>query len=145
MGKTTIMKLLARRKLPVPDFIDILLVEQEVVGDDRTALESVVAADVELMNLRKRKLELETAMERVAKAEEAGGEQGQERGGGTRHTATHTCARTCARTSGDRSDASSAGSSCSKAEPKAAKPPATRATVLTDMSVCSCNALVATE
>ena len=76
MGKTTIMKLLARRKLPVPDFIDILLVEQEVVGDDRTALESVVAADVELMNLRKRKLELETAMERVAKAEEAGGEQG---------------------------------------------------------------------
>ena len=56
MGKTTIMKLLARRKLPVPDFIDILLVEQEVVGDDRTALESVVAADVELMNLRKRKL-----------------------------------------------------------------------------------------
>ena len=61
----TIMKLLARRKLPVPDFIDILLVEQEVVGDDRTALESVVAADVELMNLRKRKLELEAAMERV--------------------------------------------------------------------------------
>jgi ATP-binding cassette subfamily F protein 1 len=46
MGKTTIMKLLARRKLPVPDFIDILLVEQEVVGDHRTALESVVAADV---------------------------------------------------------------------------------------------------
>jgi ATPase subunit of ABC transporter with duplicated ATPase domains len=37
MGKTTIMKLLARRKLPVPDFIDILLVEQEVVGDHRTA------------------------------------------------------------------------------------------------------------
>ena len=36
MGKTTIMKLLARRKLPVPDFIDILLVEQEVVGDDPT-------------------------------------------------------------------------------------------------------------
>jgi ATP-binding cassette subfamily F protein 1 len=28
MGKTTIKKLLARRKLPVPDFIDILLVEQ---------------------------------------------------------------------------------------------------------------------
>ena len=76
MGKTTIMKLLARRKLPVPDFIDILLVEQEVVGDDRTALESVVAADVELMNLRKRKLELEAAMERVAKAEDKGGEDG---------------------------------------------------------------------
>ena len=76
MGKTTIMKLLARRKLPVPDFIDILLVEQEVVGDDRSALESVVAADVELMQLRKRKLELESAMEKISAAEEKGGEEG---------------------------------------------------------------------
>jgi ATP-binding cassette subfamily F protein 1 len=55
-GKTTLMKLLARRKIPVPEFIDILLVEQEVVGDERTALESVVAADVELMELRQKKL-----------------------------------------------------------------------------------------
>ena len=76
MGKTTVMKLLARRKPPVPDFIDILLVEQEVVGDDRSALESVVAADVELQQLRKRKMELEAAMERVAAAEEKGGEEG---------------------------------------------------------------------
>ncbi|MDA9098306.1 ATP-binding cassette domain-containing protein [bacterium] len=76
MGKTTIMKLLARRKLPVPDFIDILLVEQEVVGDDRSALESVVAADVELQQLRKRKMELEAAIEKVAAAEERGGEEG---------------------------------------------------------------------
>ena len=76
MGKTTIMKLLARRKLPVPDFIDILLVEQEVVGDDRSALESVIAADVELMQLRKRKLELESAMEKISAAEEKGGEEG---------------------------------------------------------------------
>ena len=76
MGKTTIMKLLARRKLPVPDFIDILLVEQEVVGDDRSALESVVAADVELQQLRKRKMELESAIEKVAAAEDLGGEDG---------------------------------------------------------------------
>ena len=76
MGKTTIMKLLARRKLPVPDFIDILLVEQEVVGDDRTALESVIAADVELQNLRKKKMELEAAMEKIAAAEEKGGVEG---------------------------------------------------------------------
>ena len=76
MGKTTIMKLLAQRKLPVPDFIDILLVEQEVVGDERTALESVIAADVELMSLRRKKLELESAMEKIAQAEEKGGEAG---------------------------------------------------------------------
>ena len=78
MGKTTIMKLLARRKLPVPDFIDILLVEQEVVGDDRSALESVVAADVELQQLRKRKMELEAAIEKVAAAEERGGKRGMQ-------------------------------------------------------------------
>ena len=53
-GKTTVMKLLARRKIPVPEHIDILLVEQEVVGDDRSALQSVVAADVELQDLRKK-------------------------------------------------------------------------------------------
>lgn len=39
MGKSTLMKLLAKRKLPVPRGIDVLLVEQEVVGDQRSALE----------------------------------------------------------------------------------------------------------
>ena len=65
-GKTTVMKLLARRKIPVPEHIDILLVEQEVVGDGRSALQSVVAADVELQDLRKKKTELEDLMEKLA-------------------------------------------------------------------------------
>ncbi len=65
-GKTTVMKLLARRKIPVPEHIDILLVEQEVVGDDRSALQSVVAADVELQDLRKKKVDLEELMEKLA-------------------------------------------------------------------------------
>ena len=69
-GKTTLMKLMARRKIPVPDFIDILLVEQEVVGDEHTALESVVAADVELAELRTKKMELEQLMEKMAQADE---------------------------------------------------------------------------
>lgn len=52
-GKSTLLKLMARRQIPVPDNIDVLLVEQEVVGmDDQTALAAVVAADVELMELR---------------------------------------------------------------------------------------------
>jgi hypothetical protein len=52
-GKSTLLKLMARRQIPVPDNIDVLLVEQEVVGmDDQTALQAVVAADVELMELR---------------------------------------------------------------------------------------------
>eukprot|EP00250_Pteridium_aquilinum_P005304 c15419_g1_i1 orf=75-2243(+) len=51
-GKSTLLKLLAWRQLPVPKNIDILLVEQEVVGDNRSALEAVVSANEELMNLR---------------------------------------------------------------------------------------------
>ena len=51
-GKSTLLKLLAWRQIPVPKNIDVLLVEQEVVGDDRTALEAVVSADEELVRLR---------------------------------------------------------------------------------------------
>ncbi|MBA0789649.1 hypothetical protein Gotri_025613 [Gossypium trilobum] len=52
MGKSTLLKLLAWRKIPVPKNIDVLLVEQEVVGDDRTALQAVVSANEELIRLR---------------------------------------------------------------------------------------------
>ncbi|KAJ0764988.1 putative ABC transporter, AAA+ ATPase domain, P-loop containing nucleoside triphosphate hydrolase [Helianthus annuus] len=51
-GKSTLLKLLAERKIPVPKNIDVLLVEQEIAVDDRTALEAVVSANVELVNLR---------------------------------------------------------------------------------------------
>lgn len=51
-GKSTLLKLLAWRKIPVPKNIDVLLVEQEVVGDDKTALEAVVSANEELVKLR---------------------------------------------------------------------------------------------
>lgn len=52
MGKSTLLKLLAWRKIPVPKNIDVLLVEQEIIGDDRTALEAVVSANEELVKLR---------------------------------------------------------------------------------------------
>jgi ATP-binding cassette subfamily F protein 1 len=44
--------MIARRQVPVPEGLDVLLVEQEVVGTESSALQSVVAADVELMSLR---------------------------------------------------------------------------------------------
>lgn len=48
MGKTTLLKLLAWRKLPVPKNIDILLVHQEFAGDGTTLpLEAVVSANEE--------------------------------------------------------------------------------------------------
>lgn len=34
-GKSTLLRLMARRQIPVPLNIDVLLVEQEIVGDDR--------------------------------------------------------------------------------------------------------------
>ncbi|GLT52087.1 hypothetical protein SLA2020_254490 [Shorea laevis] len=51
-GKSTLLKLLAWRKIPVPKNIDVLLVEQEVAGDDRSALQAVVSANEELVKLR---------------------------------------------------------------------------------------------
>ncbi|VVB05668.1 unnamed protein product [Arabis nemorensis] len=52
MGKSTLLKLLAWRKIPVPKNIDVLLVEQEVVGDEKSALNAVVSANEELVKLR---------------------------------------------------------------------------------------------
>ncbi|KAG8051913.1 hypothetical protein GUJ93_ZPchr0001g32521 [Zizania palustris] len=61
MGKSTLLKLLAWRHVPVPRSIDVLLVEQEIVGDDRSALEAVVAADEELAALRAEQANLEAS------------------------------------------------------------------------------------
>ncbi|KAL3696683.1 hypothetical protein R1sor_010759 [Riccia sorocarpa] len=58
-GKSTLLKLLAWRQIPVPKNIDVLLVEQEVVGDDRTALMAVVSANEELVKLREEAAKLQ--------------------------------------------------------------------------------------
>ncbi|XP_073065275.1 ABC transporter F family member 4 [Primulina eburnea] len=60
-GKSTLLKLLAWRKIPVPKNIDVLLVEQEVVGDDKTALEAVVSANEELIKIRQEVASLNTS------------------------------------------------------------------------------------
>ena len=57
-GKSTLLRMIARRQVPVPEQLDVLLVEQEIVGDDRTALEAVVAADARLMALRAEEAEI---------------------------------------------------------------------------------------
>lgn len=70
-GKSTLLKLIGWRKIPVPEYIDVLMVEQEVVGDGTPALQAVVAADVELMQLRDEERELKA---KIDAAEKAGGE-----------------------------------------------------------------------
>ncbi|OMO92247.1 ABC transporter-like protein [Corchorus capsularis] len=60
-GKSTLLKLLAWRKIPVPKNIDVLLVEQEVFGDDRSAIQAVVSTNEELIRLREEVAVLENS------------------------------------------------------------------------------------
>ncbi|KAF9242371.1 P-loop containing nucleoside triphosphate hydrolase protein [Melanogaster broomeanus] len=46
VGKSTLLRHIAMREVPIPAHITILFVEQEIVGDDTTALSSVLKADV---------------------------------------------------------------------------------------------------
>ncbi|KAI0726008.1 P-loop containing nucleoside triphosphate hydrolase protein [Fomitopsis betulina] len=46
VGKSTLLRHIAMRDVPIPPHITILFVEQEIVGDDTTALDSVLQADV---------------------------------------------------------------------------------------------------
>ncbi len=51
LGKSVLMKRLSEREEPfhnIPEYINILYVEQEIVGDDRTALEAVMQSNQEL-------------------------------------------------------------------------------------------------
>lgn len=76
-GKSTLLRMIARRQVPVPDSLDVLLVEQEIVGTEKSALEAVVAADVELLELREEEAEINRCAaahaEPAAAAERAAG------------------------------------------------------------------------
>ncbi|XP_057542357.1 ABC transporter F family member 4-like [Amaranthus tricolor] len=76
-GKSTLLKLLAWRKVPVPKNIDVLLVEQEIVGDDRTALEAVISANEELVRLRKEAASLQNAASADDLADDEGDDTGE--------------------------------------------------------------------
>ncbi|KAL1871621.1 ATP-binding cassette, regulator of translational elongation [Diaporthe australafricana] len=46
IGKSTLLRALSRREVPIPTHISILHVEQEISGDDTPALQAVLDADV---------------------------------------------------------------------------------------------------
>ncbi|OBZ80100.1 putative ABC transporter ATP-binding protein C29A3.09c [Grifola frondosa] len=46
VGKSTLLRHIAMREVPIPSHITILFVEQEIIGDETTALDSVLKADV---------------------------------------------------------------------------------------------------
>jgi ATP-binding cassette, subfamily F, member 3 len=51
LGKTTLLRMISLKQLQIPSHISILHVEQEVVGDDTIALDSVLECDVKLNEL----------------------------------------------------------------------------------------------
>ena len=62
IGKTTLLKMIADKKLQIPSHISILHVEQEVVGDDTKALDSVLECDVKRAALLKEEKELSASL-----------------------------------------------------------------------------------
>lgn len=60
VGKSTLLRALANRQLPVPRHLKILHVEQEVIGDDTLAIQSVLEADILLQALLTREKSLES-------------------------------------------------------------------------------------
>jgi len=63
-GKTTLLRHIGNRALQIPPNIDVLYCEQEVGADERSALETVLDADVQRVELLKKAKDLEKAQEK---------------------------------------------------------------------------------
>ncbi|XP_055857350.1 ATP-binding cassette sub-family F member 1 [Episyrphus balteatus] len=62
-GKTTLLRHIATRAFAIPPNIDVLLCEQEVVADDKTAINTILEADVQRKKLLAKCKELEEKIE----------------------------------------------------------------------------------
>lgn len=58
MGKTTLLRMISERQLQIPSHITVLHVEQEVVGDETKAIDSVLECDTERTKLLNREKEI---------------------------------------------------------------------------------------
>lgn len=70
-GKSTLLRAISRREIAIPTHITILHVDQEIVGDETTALESVLAADVWRSTLLKQEKEINTRLNELEKEQDA--------------------------------------------------------------------------
>ncbi|XP_058807747.1 ATP-binding cassette sub-family F member 3 [Phymastichus coffea] len=76
IGKTTLLRMISSKQLQIPSHVRVLHVEQEVEGDDTSALESVLQSDKERCALLAREAELQAAIEKEGgKANDALGEE----------------------------------------------------------------------
>ncbi|OAX42575.1 hypothetical protein K503DRAFT_790070 [Rhizopogon vinicolor AM-OR11-026] len=67
VGKSTLLRHIAMREVPIPAHITILFVEQEIVGDDTSALDSVLKADVWRDHLLKEEASLNATLAELEK------------------------------------------------------------------------------
>ncbi|GAA5909776.1 hypothetical protein JCM5296_002308 [Sporobolomyces johnsonii] len=70
IGKSTLLRAMALREVAIPQHISILYVQQEVIGDDTPALESVLQADVHRTRLMAEEKELNASLEGLEKEAE---------------------------------------------------------------------------
>ncbi|XP_017752553.1 PREDICTED: ATP-binding cassette sub-family F member 3 isoform X2 [Eufriesea mexicana] len=64
LGKTTLLRMISSKQLRIPSHIRVLHVEQEVAGDDTSALESVLECDQERSMLLSKEAELQAVIEK---------------------------------------------------------------------------------
>ncbi|XP_011686030.1 PREDICTED: ATP-binding cassette sub-family F member 3 isoform X2 [Wasmannia auropunctata] len=64
LGKTTLLRMISSKQLRIPSHVRVLHVEQEVAGDDTSALESVLECDEERCALLSQEAKLQAAIER---------------------------------------------------------------------------------
>lgn len=65
VGKSTLLRNMALRELPIPQHISVLYVEQEIVGDDTKAIDSVLKADVWRHKLLQDEKDVNAQLERM--------------------------------------------------------------------------------
>uniref|UniRef100_A0A146M2S6 ATP-binding cassette sub-family F member 3 n=2 Tax=Lygus hesperus TaxID=30085 RepID=A0A146M2S6_LYGHE len=70
LGKTTLLRMISSGALRIPSHVSILHVEQEVVGDEKTALESVLECDFARQSLLDREKEINSLLNGEAKSNE---------------------------------------------------------------------------
>ncbi|KAG7207912.1 hypothetical protein KM043_009502 [Ampulex compressa] len=64
LGKTTLLRMISSNQLRIPSHVRVLHVEQEVAGNETSALESVLECDLERSVLLSREAELQAAVEK---------------------------------------------------------------------------------
>ncbi|GJQ08489.1 hypothetical protein GpartN1_g280.t1 [Galdieria partita] len=70
VGKSTLMKAISHRDLPIPSDMSVLYVEQEVVGDERTPLQLVLESDEERRQLTEKVSNFQNSSDGTVDSEE---------------------------------------------------------------------------